>query len=226
MLDPRRPARSPNSRARAQAGLADRHARPATRPRRQYVARHDVPGARSPSSTSRTRSSPPGRCRRKPTSTPRSTWCARSSSHVDGKVWTQNNGFAAIHRLDLETGNDRIVGAVQDGAEGRDPQHLRRDPGFEEQRLFHRFRARSISAASTRRPVQITLFADADEASAPRRGMMDAQDRLWFGEYRGNRIGMFDTKTEKFQEWADADAVDRRPMTSRSTRTARPGPAR
>jgi len=30
---------------------------------------------------------------------------------------------------------------------------------------------------------------------------MDSQDRLWFGEYKGNRIGMFDTKTEKFQEW-------------------------
>ena len=30
---------------------------------------------------------------------------------------------------------------------------------------------------------------------------MDAQDRLWFGEYRGDRIGMFDTKTEKFKEW-------------------------
>jgi len=24
-------------------------------------------------------------------------------SHVDGKVWSQNNGFAAIHRLDLKT---------------------------------------------------------------------------------------------------------------------------
>jgi len=30
---------------------------------------------------------------------------------------------------------------------------------------------------------------------------MDAQGRLWFGEYRGNRIGMFDTKTEQFKEW-------------------------
>ena len=30
---------------------------------------------------------------------------------------------------------------------------------------------------------------------------MDAQDRLWFGEYRGDRIGMFDTKTEQFKEW-------------------------
>jgi len=31
--------------------------------------------------------------------------------------------------------------------------------------------------------------------------MMDSQDRVWFGEYRGNKIGMFDTKSEKFQEW-------------------------
>jgi streptogramin lyase len=30
---------------------------------------------------------------------------------------------------------------------------------------------------------------------------MDAQDRLWFGEYRADRIGMFDTKTEQFKEW-------------------------
>ena len=26
------------------------------------------------------------------------------SSHVDGKVWTQNNGFAGVHRLDIATG--------------------------------------------------------------------------------------------------------------------------
>jgi len=30
---------------------------------------------------------------------------------------------------------------------------------------------------------------------------MDAQDRLWFGEYRGNKIGMFDTRAERFTEW-------------------------
>jgi streptogramin lyase len=30
---------------------------------------------------------------------------------------------------------------------------------------------------------------------------MDDQGRIWFGEFAGERIGMFDTKTEKFQEW-------------------------
>ena len=37
--------------------------------------------------------------------------------------------------------------------------------------------------------------------SAPRRGMMDSQGKLWFGENRANRIGMFDTKTNTFKEW-------------------------
>lgn len=37
--------------------------------------------------------------------------------------------------------------------------------------------------------------------SAPRRGQMDAQDRLWFAQYRGDRIAVFDTKTEQFKEW-------------------------
>jgi virginiamycin B lyase len=35
----------------------------------------------------------------------------------------------------------------------------------------------------------------------PRRGRIDLQDRYWFGEYTGDRIGMFDTRTEAIQEW-------------------------
>jgi streptogramin lyase len=37
--------------------------------------------------------------------------------------------------------------------------------------------------------------------SSPRRGRMDAQDRFWFAEYTGDKVGMFDTRAEKFQEW-------------------------
>ena len=37
--------------------------------------------------------------------------------------------------------------------------------------------------------------------SSPRRGRMDTQDRFWFAEYTGDKIGMFDTRTETFQEW-------------------------
>jgi streptogramin lyase len=35
----------------------------------------------------------------------------------------------------------------------------------------------------------------------PRRGRMDRQDRFWFAEYFGDRIGMFDTRTEQMHEF-------------------------
>ncbi len=31
---------------------------------------------------------------------------------------------------------------------------------------------------------------------------MASQDRWWFAEFRSNKVGVFDTKTERFQEWA------------------------
>ncbi len=48
---------------------------------------------------------------------------------------------------------------------------------------------------------KVTPYPTPTANAGPRRGHMDAQDRLWFAEFRGNKIGMFDTKTEKFQEW-------------------------
>ena len=52
----------------------------------------------------------------------------------------------------------------------------------------------------------ITAFKTPTPGSGPRRGMMDAQERLWFGENRADRIGMFDTRTGRFEEWRAADA--------------------
>src|SRR5262249_43155369 len=37
--------------------------------------------------------------------------------------------------------------------------------------------------------------------SGARRGRIDAQDRFWFAEFSADKIGMFDTRTEKFLEW-------------------------
>ena len=37
--------------------------------------------------------------------------------------------------------------------------------------------------------------------SRPRRGPVDDQDRLWYAQYRGNAIGVFDPKSEKVKEW-------------------------
>ena len=37
--------------------------------------------------------------------------------------------------------------------------------------------------------------------SMPRRARMDPQDRFWFAEYTGDNVGVFDTRTQEFQEW-------------------------
>ena len=47
----------------------------------------------------------------------------------------------------------------------------------------------------------VTYYQAPTPVSRNRRGSMDEQDRFWFAEYRGNKIGMFDTKQEKFSEW-------------------------
>jgi len=60
---------------------------------------------------------------------------------------------------------------------------------------------------------------------APRRRQMDPQDRLWFGEYRANRIGMFDTRTQQFREWL-APTPWSAPYDVMVDRTASPGPDR
>jgi len=38
-------------------------------------------------------------------------------------------------------------------------------------------------------------------STRPRRGRVDEQNRLWFAEYGGNGIGMFDPKTDTIKEW-------------------------
>ena len=118
------------------------------------------------------------------------------SSGVDGRVWTNNNGFAAVHRLDLATGkfetwepfksgNHNIYDVVADSKNNA---------------YFTDFLHEHIGRIDAKTG-KVTLYTIPTPRSAPRRAQMDAQGRLWFGEYRGNKIGMFDTRTEKFQEW-------------------------
>jgi streptogramin lyase len=122
------------------------------------------------------------------------------SAHVDGKVWSQNNGFAAVHRLDLASGNIETFMPFKDTPAGVNHNIYDVIPDSQNNLYFTDFAQEHIGRIDAKTG-EIKLFTVPTKASAPRRGMMDAQDRLWFGEYRGNKIAMFDTKTEKFQEW-------------------------
>jgi streptogramin lyase len=122
------------------------------------------------------------------------------SSHVDGKVWSQNNGFAAVHRLDLATGTIESMEPFKNSVVGENHNIYDIIPDSQNNVYFTDFAQQHIGRIDAKTG-QITMYLVPTRSSAPRRGMMDAQDRVWFGEYRGNKIGMFDTKAEKFQEW-------------------------
>jgi streptogramin lyase len=122
------------------------------------------------------------------------------SSHVDGKVWTQNNGFAGVHRLDIATGKIETWEPFKDVPKGEPHNIYDVIPDSKNNVYFTDFRQRHIGRIDAVTG-EVKLFQAPTAASAPRRGMMDSQDRLWFGEYRGDRIAMFDTKSESFKEW-------------------------
>jgi virginiamycin B lyase len=47
-----------------------------------------------------------------------------------------------------------------------------------------------------------TMYPTPTPESGPRRMHVDAQDRIWIGEFYGNKLAMFDTRSADFQEWA------------------------
>ncbi len=116
--------------------------------------------------------------------------------HIDGKVWLQDAGTYTVLRLDVRTGTFEVF----------EPYKIPRPnvydviPDSMNNGFFLVMGAEDIGKIDARTG-KITIFKTPTAGSGPRRGMMDAQDRLWFGENRADRIGMFDTRTERFQEW-------------------------
>jgi len=127
-------------------------------------------------------------------------------SHVDGKVWSQNNGFAGVHRLDVKTGRIETWEPFKDAPKGQPHNIYDVVPDSKNNAWFTDFRQKHIGRIDAKTG-EITLFeipvtsAAPAAVLAPRRGQMDAQDRLWFAQYRGDRIGMLDTKNGEFKDW-------------------------
>ena len=122
------------------------------------------------------------------------------NSQVDGKVWTQNNGFAGVHRLDIASGKIETWQPFRNAPKGEVHNIYDVIPDSKNNVFFTDFRHQHIGRIDAKSG-EVKLFEVPTARSSPRRGSMDAQDRLWFGEYRGDRIGMFDTKSEQFKEW-------------------------
>ena len=87
---------------------------------------------------------------------------APQSSHVDGKLWSQNNGFAVIHRYDIATGQTETFAPFKNSKEGENHNIYDVIPGRAEQRLLHGFRARAHRAPG-RQDRRDFAVADSDQ---------------------------------------------------------------
>jgi virginiamycin B lyase len=120
------------------------------------------------------------------------------NSGVDGKVWSQNNGFAGVHRFDVNTGKGETWAPFKDSKEPHNIYDVISDS--HNNAFFTDFRQQHIGRIDAKTG-EIKLYETPTKGSSPRRGTMDSQDRLWFGEYRGHNIGMLDTTTGVIKEW-------------------------
>jgi imidazolonepropionase-like amidohydrolase/streptogramin lyase len=118
-------------------------------------------------------------------------------SRVDGKVWLQDAGTYTVLRLDEASGKFDVFKPYEIPR----PNVYDVIPDSKNNGYFLVLGAEDVGRIDAKTGA-IKIFKTPTQRSGPRRGMMDAQDRLWFGENNGDRIGMFDTRTEQFKEWA------------------------
>jgi streptogramin lyase len=121
-------------------------------------------------------------------------------SHVDGKVWTNNQDDHSILRLDIATGKYENLGTFEVPGANRTINAYGIPADHENNIYLLEFSSHNIGRIDAKTK-QFKLYPTPTPNSRPRRGRVDAQNRLWFAEYGANAIGMFDPKTEKIQEW-------------------------
>jgi virginiamycin B lyase len=55
---------------------------------------------------------------------------------------------------------------------------------------------------------KVTLYTPPTPNSGVRLMHIDSEDRIWFGEDKAGKIGMFDIKTKQFKEWTDPEPLN------------------
>jgi virginiamycin B lyase len=117
-------------------------------------------------------------------------------AHIDGKVWLQDAGTYTVLRLDMNSGKFEVFS----------PFPLPRPNIYDviadpQNNVYFTVMGREDIGKIEAKTGKITIYPTPTKGSGPRRGMLDQDGRLWFGENRADRIGMFDTKTQQFKEW-------------------------
>lgn len=123
-----------------------------------------------------------------------------SSSHVDGKVWTNNQDDHSIFRLDVATGKFENLGAFEIPGQKRTINAYGMPADLDNNIYMLEFSSNYIGKINAKTK-EFKTYQTVTPNSRPRRGKVDAENRLWFAEYGSNGVGVLDPKTEKIQEW-------------------------
>jgi streptogramin lyase len=125
---------------------------------------------------------------------------AITGTHGDNKVWIKNSDGGNIYRLDLVSNKMENLGAFKDPRTGRRIGTYGIHSDAQNNAYLLDFAAGNIVKVDAKSK-DVTIYLTPTPNSRPRRGRVDHEGRLWFGEYQGNAIGMFDPKTERISEF-------------------------
>jgi virginiamycin B lyase len=120
--------------------------------------------------------------------------------HVDGQVWI---GGDNEYQVDVKTGAWRTIDysvGLKDSALAKELSSY--GVASDSKNNFYGMNLNGTYIIKVgAKTKHVTPYPTPTPNAGPRRGHIDAQDRLWFAEFRANKIAMFDTKTETFREW-------------------------
>ena len=125
---------------------------------------------------------------------------ALDGTNVDNKVWIKNSDVGNIYRLDLVSSKFENLGNFKDPKTGKRIGTYGIHTDQQNNAYLLDFSAGNIVKIDAKTKVP-TVYQTPTPDSRPRRGRVDPEGRLWFGEYQGDAIGMFDPKTERMKEW-------------------------
>ena len=131
-----------------------------------------------------------------------------TSWHVDGKVWMKDDSAGIrLARIDVASGKIETIHpySVKDGAGSATPP-ARNHSAYgiaadSKNNLFLMDTQGATIVRADARTGAVKIFPTPTPDAFPRRGHMDSKDRLWFAEFRVDKVAMFDTEKEQFQEW-------------------------
>jgi virginiamycin B lyase len=118
---------------------------------------------------------------------------------VDGKVWTKSVGTQDIYRLDLASGKWERFHPTDSLPGG--PYGIYQVISDSQNNLWMAEFTKGHLGKLDAKTLKVTWFAAPTPNARVRRLRIDDQDRVLMTLYRGNKIAVFDTKTEKFTEY-------------------------